>query len=219
MDLGGSPEVRKFWPKLVGAADAILVVANASEADDLAWSMLGRDVRAVCEQLPVLVLANRQGVAAHTCLTGPDAVERLGLDGAAYRLVHAVMLAASDDAAAVEGGLDWLCTALRQVAELPPPPAAEAPAESPAAVVAGPASVAPAAPPVAAPDVDEPAPAAPAAAGGSKLRVMRTLRDAQSHAAQEAEEVAAAQARVMAGHLLSERDLELLRTVQRDDGQ
>ena len=35
LDMGGKPEVRKFWQQLAKDAQGIIVLANAAEADDL----------------------------------------------------------------------------------------------------------------------------------------------------------------------------------------
>lgn len=118
LDLGGAPAVRKFWAVLAADADALVAVVNASEADDIAWAMLARELRALraasskgSVELPVLVLLNRLGVAERLCAPPLDALDRLGL-AAQSRRVRVEQLASSEDAVAAEAGLAWLCDAL-----------------------------------------------------------------------------------------------------------
>ncbi len=214
LDLGGGPDVRKFWKQLGGAAAAIVVVCSAAEADDLAWAMLGKDVRSLCEQgaLPALVLLNRLGVAEHACVSPDAALDRLGLDLPSYRFVRAISLGASDDVPAVEGGLLWLCAAMsgdesasRQGggndgggnAAAPPnplPPALGVPGDGGSGMGGG---------------------GGGGGGGGSRLRVVRAVREAQQYVGSEAAEVAAARERLEGGHLLTEREMEVLRAIQR----
>ena len=55
----------------------------------------------------------------------------------------------------------------------------------------------------------------PPASGASRLRVMRTLREARQQAGVEDADIEELQQRLMTGHILSEHELELIRAADR----
>ena len=221
LDLGGQDGVRKFWPNLTQEADALICLANASEADDLAWAMLGSEIRNLRDERPVLLLLNQRNVAPRACASTSEALERLNLR-AGDAGVHVETLASSSDTAGAEAGLEWLCDVLvhgdrgEQMADddddtqasrgwqqqrqgqeqaegqLHPWSMPEQPME---------------------PDGAEPPMAPPA--GGSRLRVIRELRNARQQAGSEDHDLEELQRRLMSGHILSEEELELIRAADR----
>ena len=62
---------------------------------------------------------------------------------------------------------------------------------------------------------EEEEPMAAPPAGGSRLRVIRELRNARQQAGSEDHDMEELQRRLMAGHILSEEELELIRAADR----
>ncbi len=110
LDLGGSPQVRKFWGQLAAEAHAIVVMVNASEADDMAWAMLASEVRRLRADRPLLVLLNQRDAPATVCVASADALDRLDIDPAPD--VRVAGLLRSSDLASAEGGLAWLAAVM-----------------------------------------------------------------------------------------------------------
>lgn len=106
LDLGGSPQVRKFWGQLAGDAHAIAIMVNASEADDMSWALLANEVRRLRAGRPLLVLLNQRDVPAAACVAAADALDRLGIDPAPD--VRVAGLLRASDIASAEAGLAWL---------------------------------------------------------------------------------------------------------------
>ena len=106
LDLGGSPQVRKFWGQLAGDAHAIVIMVNASEADDMSWALLASEVRRLRAGRPLLVLLNQRDVPAAACVAAADALDRLNIDPAPD--VRVAGLLRASDIASAEAGLAWL---------------------------------------------------------------------------------------------------------------
>ena len=218
LDLGGKPAVRKFWRNLAQDAQALVVLANAAEADDLSWGMLKTELRNLRQARPVLLLLSRRDVAPHLCVQPSDAMNRLGLDHT-NGILHVALLDNSTDVANAEPGFEWLCERLlsgeededvageeyeyeeEPAAPPPPPPPAPPPPAPPPPQEMG-------LPPM---DADSPG------RGPRRMRVLGAIRDARQYAGNEAQEIADLQHRLVAGHILSEEELERLRTAMRSE--
>lgn len=200
LDVGGKATIRKFWMQMTTDADGIVVMVNASEADDLSWMLLGQELRSLREGRPVLVLLNRRDASPHVCLPAAEALDRLGLpDG---RGVHIERLANSYDLPSSDPGLDWLCDELVR-SDGPEPRDGAGELSAPRR-------------PRSDDESDEEAAAAPQLPPpGSGIRALRGLRDARQYVAAEAEHVAELQSRLMAGHILSQAELEMIRAAGR----
>lgn len=207
LDLGGQPGVRKFWANLAQEADAIICVANASEADDLAWAMLGTEIRNLREGRPMLLVLNQRDVPERACASVEQALTRLELS-AADPSVGVQMIASSADVAGAEVGIEWLCGVLAGVAD--GDGAMEEADDSNLGAPGGQAAE------EQLHSWNEPAaePLRPAA-GASRLRVMRTLQDARQQAGAHEADMEELQQRLMNGHILTEHELELIRAADR----
>ena len=217
LDLGGAPQVRKFWAQLACDVHAFVVVVNAAEADDMAWALLSGELRRLREAQPLLVLLNQRDVPAAACCTVEEALDRLSVRKATT--VRAVALSCSTDTNAAEAGLEWLCAVLTDQSEhegteddgwpseqqqaqgaavgasISPPPSEHSPQSAPGH-----------APPDNVGDGQARAP--------TRLRVVQALRDARHYQGEEAELAAALSQKLASGHLLSEAEIGQLRLHQ-----
>jgi hypothetical protein len=199
LDLGGSAQVRKFWAQLALEAHALVVVANAAEADDSTWAVLAGELRRLRAGRPVLLLLNRRDVPAVHCIAAAEAMERLGLDDASG--VRVETLERSTDASAAHAGLEWLCATLlcaEPAADRAQRSALAAEPRGPVASDEGAASA-------------EEAPA-PVKRAPTRLRVVQALQDAREYQGPEAELAAALSQKLASGHLLTSDELARLRT-------
>ena len=210
LDLGGKPSIRKFWRQLTTDAQGLVLIANAAEADDMAWGLLANELRSLRSMRPVLLLLNQRDVPAHLCTPTTEALRRLGLQSAPD--VGVATIANSTDVEGADPGLAWLCELLLGGDSLsssggsPEPMLSnEPPASSPGSSML----TRPYPPRGADVPIDEPAPRS------SRLRVLRELRDAREYAGNEASEVAELQQKLMAGYILSEEELEMIRAAIR----
>ena len=224
LDLGGAPQVRKFWSQLASDVHAIVVVANAAEADDMNWAMLASEVQRLRGSRPLLVLLNRRDVSPGACASAAGALSLLGVDTTAGD-VHVEELANSVDADAAEMGLDWLCGFLLGGAEgqgALSGGVAEASSHDEDDVVDdwdGPQPGPPRSPDAGAassttPPGEPSQQHEPAGRAPTRLRVMQALRDARQYQGEEAELAAALAQKLSSGHLLSEDELGTLRRHQ-----
>jgi hypothetical protein len=188
--------------QLAHEADALIVVANAAEADDLAWAMLASEVRKLRGARPILVVLNRRDVAERACTPLAEAVNLLDLREDAPG-VHVETIASSTDIAGVEAGLSWLCEELTDSGET-----ADA---SAAALLAAPTPMAP----DSGVEVSSAQGELHGGGGRARLRVIRALRDARHFNGEEEDDIADLQQRLMAGHILSEAELERIRAANR----
>lgn len=208
LDVGGGPQVRRFWQQITAEAQGLVVLVNTSEADDLSWAQLARELRVVREGRPLLVLLTQYDLAPHLCVPPDEALTRLGLDRAAG-VMNSCTLASSTDVDGAEAGIAWLCNRLMatdagedddEVGD-----GVYEPAEPVAAYAPPPRPQAPPLPPA------EPTPR------GSRLRIMSEIQRARQETGNEEAEIADLQQRLMDGHILSETDLERIRTAHRSD--
>ena len=214
LDLGGKMAVRKFWKQLASEADGLVIMANAAEADDLSWSVLGQEVRALREGRPVLVFLNRREAPPRVCVSEAEALERLGLSDCG---VHVEKLDSSSDLANSNLGIEWLCDEITNPASSRGGSSSGSP--RPGRSVAG----------LAGDDLDPGPPdgellpaydpidsaTRPPPPSGSRMRALRGLRDARQYANAQDSQVQELQRRLMAGHILSEEELEMVRAAGR----
>jgi hypothetical protein len=209
LDLGGSPQVRKFWSQLACDVHAFMVVANASEADDMSWAMLASELRRLRGGRPVLVLLNQRDAAPTVCVSVGEALDRLGIGSG--RGIHIETLASSSDNAAAESGLTWLCAELLggdSNERLTPPGAALPPR---AALASSSEATARTEDSGALPCAAEDGTAPSQRVRAPRLRVVQALQDARQFAGPEAELAAALAQKLASGHLLSTEELAKLR--------
>ena len=214
VDLGGKTAVRKFWSRMAEDADGFVVVANAAEADDLTWSMLGQELRGLRKGRPTLVLLNARDASPRACLPAAEALDRLGL--ANERAVDIVELASSSDVAAADPGLTWLCDEIARpdgasigASSRGSTPEREVHSSRAAALEQRQQQQQHLAPSDDDDELDNPT--VPPPPSGSRMRALRGLRDARQWADAEKAEVEDLQRRLIAGHILSEEEMALLR--------
>jgi hypothetical protein len=214
LDLGGKMSVRKFWKQLASEADGLVVVANAAEADDLSWSVLGQEVRALREGRPVLILLNRREAPTRMCMSEADALDRLGLLDSG---VHVEKLDSSSDIEHANLGIGWLCD------EITNPVASRGASPASSSRLGSPSAARTDDPPnqgqpdrTASPIEDTgDSPSRPPPPSGSRMRALRGLRDARQYANAQDSQVEELQRRLIAGHILSEEELEMVRAAGR----
>ena len=209
LDLGGAPQVRKFWTRFASDVHAFVVVVNATEADDMSWAMLAGEVRRLRAGRPLLVLLNQRDVPAASCMSEDAALDLLGLEAASD--VRIQTLACSTDAAAAEVGLQWLSATLIGAVVEEPQASSCAAGSSSSSSSSRPSSARLMSARTSAEDGDEEAPGSGSSAR-SRLRVVQALRDARQYAGDEAELAAALAQKLSSGHLLSSAELAKLRS-------
>ena len=215
IDLGGKMAVRKFWSRMAEDADGLIVVANAAEADDLTWSMLGQEVRGLRNGRPTLVLLNARDASPRACLPAAEALDRLGL--ADERNVDIHELASSSDVAAADPGMTWLCDEIARADGSPRSSRGSSRGSTPDREVHSSRAAAAAQQQQQQhlePEDDDELdhnPTVPPPPSGSRMRALRGLRDARQWADAEKAEVEDLQRRLIAGHILSEEEMALLR--------
>ena len=222
LDLGGAPQVRKFWTQLACDVHAFIVVVNAAEADDMAWALLSGELRRLRDTQPLLVLLNQRDVPAAACCAVEEALERLNVREAPA--VHAVALSNSMDTSAAEAGLEWLCAVLTDQSEQDgmdddaPSEQQQSWTTQPGSSAAGGASSSPPPSLHSAQSAGEHAPLGSVGDGQARaptrLRVVQALRDARHYQGEEAELAAALSQKLASGHLLSEAEIGQLRLHQ-----
>lgn len=205
LDLGGSPEIRKFWRQLATDAHALVVMVNAAEHDDAAWVELASALRELRDSRPLLLLHNQHDTAQQACVPPFETLARLGVREP--RGVRMEQIVNSSDTARAEPGLAWLCRVLLFGEDEAHIHVASAAPDGGATLVSSPSRA----------DMldDGATDDGGGARGPSRLRVMRTLREAREFASDEAGAVADIQQRVLAGHILSEAELEQVRAQTR----
>ena len=209
LDLGGKSSIRKFWRQLTTDAQGLVLLANAAEADDMAWGLLANELRSLRSMRPVLLLLNQRDVPAHLCTPTTEALRRLGLQSAPD--VGVATIANSTDVEGADPGIAWLCELLLGGDGLSSSGGSPEPmlSNEPPAFSSGSGMMARAPHPPSAEPIDDTAPRS------SRLRVLRELRDAREYTSNEASEVAELQERLMAGYILSEEELEMIRAAIR----
>jgi len=217
LDLGGSPQVRKFWGQMVSEAHAIVVFANAAEADDMSWAVLAGEVSRLRAGRPLLVLLNQRDVAAKSCVPASEALDRLNIDPAPD--VRCATIARSSDVAAAESGLAWLSNvmlggeAFEEAADEEEPLWSAAAAALDEHQARGGLGFPPAEDDVAAATRGSDA---PRPVGRSRLRVLQAVEDARqfSEGSDDGALAAALAAKLASGHLLSSEEIAKLRQAQ-----
>ena len=206
LDVGGAPQVRRFWPQIAQEAQGLIMLVNASEADDLSWAQLAREVRIVRKSRPLLVLLSQYGLSPRICVPPHDAMNRLGLH-LAGGVTNSFTIASSTDVKGAEAGIAWLCQRMLATDE------GEGGGDDDDGIYepAEPAEMY-------APSLRPPQPPTPPAEStprGSRLRIMSEIQRARQENGNEETEINELQQRLMDGHILSETDLERIRSAHR----
>ena len=212
LDVGGSPQVRKFWTQLVGEVDALIVMVNSTDVNETSWTVLAEELRRLRADRPVLLLLNAHDEPLDSCLPECEVLERLGI--VPNPEVRVVAMARSSDIVSADLGLSWLCSVL--VRELPTSDATQEATlwAAAAAALDDPHEASTrthAAGGAALLDADRSAAAPGGVRSRTRLRVMQAVEDARQYDTPETELANALAAKLASGHLLSSEELSQLR--------